>query len=66
MVVACLRWWANALTLGIEMGGYFRRGLLRASGVRGEALDLSSQLGGDRPTALRAVTLLSRELRSLA
>ena len=48
-------WWANAVKLGEEMGSKFARGLLRAVGVTGEALDLSQKLGGDRPTVLRVI-----------
>jgi Ran GTPase-activating protein (RanGAP) involved in mRNA processing and transport len=47
------RWpafWANAVTLGSEMGEGFGRGLLRAAGVTGDTLDLSQKLGGDPPT----------------
>ena len=44
--------------IGGEMGAGFGRGLLRAAGVEGGALDLSQKLGGDRRTALRAVQLL--------
>jgi Ran GTPase-activating protein (RanGAP) involved in mRNA processing and transport len=42
--------WANAVTLGSEMGDGFGRGLLRAAGVTGDTLDLSQKLGGDPPT----------------
>jgi hypothetical protein len=42
--------WANAVTLGSEMGDSFGRGLLRAAGVTGDTLDLSQKLGGDPPT----------------
>jgi Ran GTPase-activating protein (RanGAP) involved in mRNA processing and transport len=42
--------WANAVTLGSEMGDGFGRGLLRAAGVMGDTLDLSQKLGGDPPT----------------
>ena len=45
-------WWSNALTIGVEMGEPFVKGLLRAAGVSGDALDLSKKLGGDRPTVL--------------
>ena len=48
-------WWANAVTLGAEMGAGFGRGLLRATGVTGDTLDLSQKLRGDRPTVLRVV-----------
>ena len=51
-------WWSNALSLGAEMGDDFRRGLLRAAGVAGGALDLSGQLGPDRQMALRVVVEL--------
>lgn len=33
-------WWANVLRLGNELGEQFGHGLLRASGVSGELLDL--------------------------
>ena len=42
--------WANAVTLGREMGDGFGCGLLRTAGVTGGTLDLSQKLGGDRPT----------------
>ena len=61
-------WWANAVALGAEMGGRFRRGLLRAAGVTGDTLDLSQKLGGDRPTVRRAIAAMvasSAELRTV-
>ena len=58
-------WWANAVKLGEEMGEPFARGLLRAAGVEGDALDLSAKLGGDRPTVLRVVVLFSAVLTSV-
>ena len=57
--------WANTLKMGSEMGDAFGRGLLRAAGMEGDALDLSLKLGGDRPTALAAVAQLARGLTSL-
>ena len=51
-------WWANAVKLGEEMGEPFARGLLRAAGVEGDALDLQQKLGGDRPTVLRVLCVL--------
>ena len=58
-------WWSNALAIGAEMGEPFRRGLLRAAGVEGESLDLGKKLGGDRPTAVRAVAELACCLREV-
>ena len=58
-------WWANALTLGTEMGGPFVRGLLRAAGVTGDALDLSQRLGGDAPTVMRVMVLFGTVLDTL-
>ena len=57
-------WWANAVRLGAEMGEPFGRGLKRAAGVTGDKLDLNHKLGGDRPTALRALTAM--RLRSIS
>ena len=51
--------------MGGEMGEPFAKGLLRAAGVEGDVLDLSQKLGGDRRTAVAAVTHLARELTSL-
>ena len=51
-------WWSNALRLGIEMGDSFRRGLLEAVAPGHASLDLRQKIGGDRPTALRAVAQL--------
>ena len=42
--------WANAVTLGSEMGDAFGCGLLRTAGVTGDTLDLSAKIGGDPPT----------------
>ena len=58
-------WWGNTLTLGAEMGEAFGIGLRRAAGVEGSTLDLSRKLGGDRPTAVRAVTQLMGSLTSV-
>ena len=58
-------WWANALTIGEEMGTDFGMGLLRAAGVKDETLDLTQKLGGDRTTALRAVAQMLVGLKSL-
>ena len=58
-------WWANAVAIGAEMGEPFAKGLLRAAGVTGDALDLSQKLSGDRPTVLRVVVQLARVLQSL-
>ena len=57
--------WANAITIGAEMGDEFGRGLLRAAGVTGDELDLSQKIGGDRQTAMRAVAQLAVALTSL-
>jgi hypothetical protein len=51
--------WANAVTLGSEMGNGFGRGLLRAAGVTGDTLDLS-KLGGDQPTVLRVLAAMMK------
>ncbi|KOO29893.1 hypothetical protein Ctob_015558 [Chrysochromulina tobinii] len=62
-------WWANAVKLGAEIpGDRFGRGLLRAAGVTGDTLDLSQQLGGDRPTVRRVLATVvanASELRTL-
>ena len=58
-------WWANTLDIGEEMGEPFARGLLRAAGVEGDALDLSDKLGGDRVTVLRVVELFVSVLASI-
>ena len=47
------------------MGAPFARGVLRAAGVTGDALDLQQKLGGDRPTVLRVVVLFMAVLTSL-
>jgi Ran GTPase-activating protein (RanGAP) involved in mRNA processing and transport len=61
--------WANAVTLGSEMGDAFGKGLKQTAGV-GDELDLSKKLiggiGGDRPTMVAAVALLMRGLASLS
>jgi hypothetical protein len=59
-------WWANVVAIGEEMGAPFARGLLRAAGVEGDALNLSDKLGGDRPTALRVVALFMGVLTNLS
>lgn len=63
-------WWANSIRLGLEMGGAFGRGLLRAGRVEGTSLDLSGQLAfgdglADRPTVVRVITALMVGLTSL-
>ena len=58
-------WWANAVSLGAEMGEPFGRGLLRAAGVQGDVLDLSKKLGGHRPTVLRVVGIFMHSLASV-
>jgi hypothetical protein len=58
-------WWANALSIGTEMGEPFGKGLLRAAGVEGTELNLKQKLGGDRPTALRAVSQMLVGLKTL-
>ena len=57
--------WANAVTLGSEMGDAFGWGLLRTAGVTGDTLDLSQKLGSDRPTVRRvlAAMLKTTELK---
>ena len=57
--------WANAVTLGSEMGDGFGRGLLRMAGVTGDTLDLSQKLGGDRPTVriVLAIMMKTTELK---
>jgi hypothetical protein len=58
--------WANAVTLGSEMGDAFGKGLKQTAGV-GDELDLSQKLiGGDRPTMVAAVVQLMRGLASLS
>ena len=52
--------WANVLALGAEMGEPFAKGLKRAAGVEADFLDLSGKLGGDPPTVLRVLALLSK------
>ena len=60
-------WWANTISLGAEMGNAFSDGLLHASGVKTDALDLSGQITAvDCATALKAVCLLSLTKISLA
>ena len=59
-------WWANAVRLGTEMGDTFGRGLRRAAGMAaGDKLDLNHKLGGDRPTALRALAAMKFSSLSL-
>ena len=58
-------WWANAVRLGTEMGDAFGRGLRRAAGATAEKLDLNHKLGGDRPTALRALAAMGLSALSL-
>ena len=58
-------WWANVLTLGAEMGDAFGCGLLRAAGVKGDALNIAGRLGGDLTTAARAVAEMSVGLKTL-
>ena len=58
-------WWANTIAIGEGMGAEFGRGLLRATGLEGDSLDLSEKLGGSRTTALRAVTQMAMALRTL-
>ena len=43
----------------------FVAGLLRSAGVEGDELNLSQQLGGDRPTVLAVVCALLGSLRVL-
>jgi len=57
--------WANVVKLGRENGTTFGSGLLRAAGVEGDELNLSRQLGGDRPTVLAVVCALLGSLRVL-
>ena len=58
--------WANAVTLGSEMGDAFGKGLKQTARV-GDVLDLSKKLiGGDRPTMVAAVAELMRVLASLS
>ena len=66
-------WWAHTLQLGVTMGEPFRLGLLwglggceEGGGGQVENLDLKDgQLGGDRPTALLAVSLLMQQVTAL-
>jgi hypothetical protein len=58
--------WANAVTLGSEMGDAFGKGLKQTARLSDE-LDLSKKLiGGDRPTMVAAVVQLMRGLASLS
>ena len=57
--------WANVVKLGSEKGTKFGSGLLHAAGVEGDELDISQQLGGDRPTVLAVVCALLGSLRIL-
>jgi hypothetical protein len=57
--------WANVAKLGLENGTRFGDGLLRAADVEGDELNLSGQLGGDRPTVLAVVCALMGSLRVL-
>ena len=59
-------WWANAATLGADMGDQFALGLLQAANVEGGELDLShGQLGGDRQTVVSVVASLMMALTTL-
>lgn len=58
-------WWENTLDLGVEIGTPFRRGLLRAAGVRGSYLNLRGKIGGDRKVSLKAVGQLLQVRRAL-
>ena len=60
-------WWGNTLRHGSEMGRMFGHGLLQACGLSktDAALELRAKLGGHRPTALRAISLLLHAARSL-
>jgi hypothetical protein len=57
--------WANVVKLGCENGTTFGSGLLLTAGVEGDELNLSKQLGGDRPTVLAVVCALMGSLRVL-
>jgi hypothetical protein len=59
--------WANVVKLGRENGTTFGSGLLLASGVEGDELNLTgnSKLSGDRPTVLAVVCALMGSLRVL-
>lgn len=59
-------WWANVLAIGTGMGDGFWSGLLRSAGATpGGALDLSSNLGGHRPTVHVVILHMSNHLKSL-
>ena len=58
-------WWANMVKIGIEMGDSFGKGLLLASGVNGDSLDLAQKLGGNRPTVLSVLTAVMKFLTSV-
>jgi len=60
-------WWGNTLRHGSEMGRAFGHGLLQACGLSktDAALELRAKLGGHRPTALRAISLLLHAAHSL-
>jgi hypothetical protein len=57
--------WANVVKMGSENRASFGAGLLRAAGVDGDKLNLSKQLGGDRPSVLGVVSALLGSLRVL-
>ena len=57
-------WWNNTLRLGSELGDGFGVGLVRAARVSAR-LDLSSQIGGHRPTSVAAVAELMRGVESI-
>ena len=58
-------WWANTVKIGIEMGDSFGKGLLLASGVNGDSLDLAQKLGGNRPTVLSVLTAVMKSLTEI-
>ena len=58
-------WWANAVAIGGELSDKFGERLLRAAGVKGDALDLEGKIAGDKPTTLRVVCEMARVLTSL-
>lgn len=62
---ACCRsaWWSNVLTLGDEIGDAFRVGLLEAAGVA-KLNELTIEIAGDRPTAIRALAQVLCAARS--
>ena len=59
-------WWAETLNEGEKVGADFERGMLQASASATlAALAIRAEVGGHRPTALRAVGMLLRSVAVL-